>query len=154
MKNSYYGQLNCRASNSGFDQRCSFYRASALLLHNMQSVCSREYMRNSLQYNLRNVCSIRLVYFVVRMQFAIAQQMSSREAHERVGLNHQQSLAPRYILGMLQLLLTEAIRHAHYTSDTTKIHLTYVCLIKRNANGREGEQLCQGLPTQKGFGKA
>ena len=27
-KNSYYGQLSCRASNSGFDQRCSFYRAS------------------------------------------------------------------------------------------------------------------------------
>ena len=59
--------------------------STALPFHDVQSVCSRECMRNSLQYNLRNVFSIRLVYFVVRMQFAIAQQMSSREAHENVG---------------------------------------------------------------------
>ena len=111
--------------------------STALLVHNMQSVCFREYMRNSLQYNLRNVCSIRLVC-VVRMQFAVTQQMPSREAHERVGLITSKVWPPRHILGMLQLLLAEAVRHARYTSDTIKIHLTYVCLINKNAHDRKG----------------
>ena len=157
MKNSYYGQLNCRASNSGFDQRCSFYRASALLVHNLQSVCSREYMRNSLQYNLRNVCSIRLVC-VVRLQFAVAKQTTSREAHERVGLIISKIRYPRHILGMLQLLLTEAIRHAHYTSDTIKIHLKYGGLIKqhrtleRNGKLHEESSTQIRIPVSRGVG--
>jgi hypothetical protein len=54
---------------------------------------------------------------------------------------------------MLQLLLTEAIRHAHYTSDTIKIHLKYEALINDSVHERKVEQLCQGLPTQKDFGE-
>ena len=39
---------------------------------------------------------------------------------------------------ILQLLLTEAIRHAHYTSDTIKIHLKYEGLINDSVHERKG----------------
>ena len=51
---------------------------------------------------------------------------------------------------MLQLLLTEAIRHAHYTSDTIKIHLKYGGLIKRHRTLGKGGVSARGQAGLKG----
>ena len=78
-----YAKRKCERVAQGIQRTNSINAAASKtrLVHNVQSVCSREYMRNYLQYNARNVCSIRLVC-VVRLQFAVAKQRPA-EKHMR-----------------------------------------------------------------------
>ena len=50
-ENSYYGQLSCRARIKRIDS-INAAASKTRLVHNMQGVCSREYMRNYSQYDV------------------------------------------------------------------------------------------------------